>query len=307
MNIFIRIYAFLIFSSLLYSNYALAFACISTSTGTTIGVQGGAANVYVNLTPQIGVGQNLIVDLAPQIQCWNFDPSTYTDMVALNSGTTYRSQLSTLNGSVTYNGGSYGLPLSSATPEMLFMSSSPQGWPVTLYITPIGAAGSLVIAQGELIASLQLRQTNQFDKPNGIYQYFTWNIYANNSVIVPTGGCDVSSRNVNVTLPDYPGVTAVPLTVRCAQNQKLSYYLTGPTTSPANNIFTNTASSSPAVGVGVQLSNVNGVIATNNNVSLGVVGPSSVDLGLTASYARTGGQVIAGNVQSVVGVTFIYQ
>ncbi|MDH2279394.1 fimbrial protein, partial [Serratia marcescens] len=60
-------------------------------------------------------------------------------------------------------------------------------------------------------------------------------------------------------------------------------------------------------GVGVQLSNRNGIVATNRNVSLGVVGTSPVSLGLTASYARTTGQVVAGNVQSIIGVTFVYE
>lgn len=57
----------------------------------------------------------------------------------------------------------------------------------------------------------------------------------------------------------------------------------------------------------MQLSNPNGVIATNNNISMGSVGVSPVELGMTASYARTSGQVVAGNVQSVIGVTFVYQ
>ncbi|HFR1153832.1 TPA: hypothetical protein ACHURF_003721, partial [Shigella flexneri] len=39
----------------------------------------------------------------------------------------------------------------------------------------------------------------------------------------------------------------------------------------------------------------------------GSVGTSAVSLGLTANYARTGGQVTAGNVQSIIGVTFVYQ
>jgi minor fimbrial subunit len=53
-------------------------------------------------------------------------------------------------------------------------------------------------------------------------------------VVVPTGGCDVSARDVTVTLPEYPGSTAVPLTVYCAQNQNLGYYLSGTTADSAN-------------------------------------------------------------------------
>ncbi|MEQ5103882.1 hypothetical protein ABN206_16960, partial [Escherichia coli] len=72
-------------------------------------------------------------------------------------------------------------------------------------------------------------------------------------------------------------------------------------------IFTNTASFSPAQGVGVQLTRNGTIIPANNTVSLGAVGTSAVSLGLTANYARTGGQVTAGNVQSIIGVTFVYQ
>jgi minor fimbrial subunit len=77
-----------------------------------------------------------------------------------------------------------------------------------------------------LIAVLILRQTN--NKDNDDFQ-FVWNIYANNNVVVPTGGCDVSARDVTVTLPEYPASAAIPLTVYCAQNQNLGYYLSGTT------------------------------------------------------------------------------
>ncbi|BBT69522.1 hypothetical protein WP8S18E06_08210 [Klebsiella sp. WP8-S18-ESBL-06] len=126
-------------------------------------------------------------------------------------------------------------------------------------------------------------------------------------MVVPTGGCDVSARNVTVTLPDYPGSTAIPLTVYCAQSQKLAYYLTGTTADSANSIFTNTATASPAQGIGVQLTRNGNIVPTNSTVSLGTVSTSAVSLGLTANYARTSGQVTAGNVQSIIGVTFVYQ
>ncbi|WP_251005447.1 mannonate dehydratase, partial [Escherichia coli] len=126
-------------------------------------------------------------------------------------------------------------------------------------------------------------------------------------VVVPTGGCDVSARDVTVTLPDYPGSVPIPLTVYCAKSQNLGYYLSGTTADAGNSIFTNTASFSPAQGVGVQLTRNGTIIPANNTVSLGAVGTSAVSLGLTANYARTGGQVTAGNVQSIIGVTFVYQ
>lgn len=154
------------------------------------------------------------------------------------------------------------------------------------------------------MATLKLHQTNDY---NGDSFYFHWNIYANNDVVVPAGGCDVSARDVTVTLPNYPGSMAVPVTVHCAQNQNLAYYLTGTTADSANSIFTNTASASPAQGIGVQMMRNGNIIPANRNVSLGTVGTSPVNLGLTAIYARTSGQVTAGNVQSIIGVTFVYQ
>lgn len=123
---------------------------------------------------------------------------------------------------------------------------------------------------------------------------------------VPTGGCDVSARNVTVSLPNYPGTVSVPLTVSCGSSKSLDYYLTGTTTDTAASIFTNTSTDSPAEGVGIQLSNTSGILSTNKNISLGTVGTSAVSLGLTASYARTSGQVTAGNVKSIIGVTFVY-
>ncbi|STW06019.1 mannose-specific adhesin FimH [Klebsiella grimontii] len=59
--------------------------------------------------------------------------------------------------------------------------------------------------------------------------------------------------------------------------------------------------------MGVQLTRNGSVVPANTTVSLGNVGTSAVSLGLTANYARTGGQVTAGNVQSIIGVTFVYE
>ncbi|MEY1313032.1 hypothetical protein AB7004_22110, partial [Escherichia coli] len=47
--------------------------------------------------------------------------------------------------------------------------------------------------------------------------------------------------------------------------------------------------------------------ASLENVSLGTVNKSKVPLGLSATYGQTGNKVSAGTVQSVIGVTFIYE
>lgn len=286
-----------------WSFNAWSFAC-KTANGTTIPIGGGSANVYVDLAPAVNVGQNLVVDLSTQIFCHNDYPETITDYVTLQRGSAYGGVLSSFSGTVKYNGTSYPFPTTTETSRLIYNSRTDKPWPTVLYLAPISSAGGVAISAGTLIAVLILRQTN--NKNSDDFQ-FVWNIYANNNVVVPTGGCDVSARNVTVTLPDYPGSTAIPLTVYCAQSQKLGYYLSGTTADSANSIFTNTASASPAQGIGVQLTRNGSVLPANSTVSLGTVATSAVSLGLTANYARTSGQVTAGNVQSIIGVTFVYQ
>ncbi|MBL0881076.1 fimbrial protein [Serratia ureilytica] len=286
-----------------FSSGANAFVC-RTAAGANIPRYGSTADVYVKLTPSVGVGQNLIVDLSREVSCRNEVPETYTDYVSIKKGAAYGGVLKNFKGSIYYSGSTYPFPTENETKQFTLKASNLAPWPAKLYLTAIGAAGSgVAIKSGSLIARIYMRQSNNFGRSHS----YIWNIYSLNSVVVPTGGCDVSSRNVTVTLPNYPGTAAVPLTVHCGQNQKLAYYLTGTTADTASTIFTNTSSSNPATGVGVQLSNRNGIIATNKNVSLGTVGTSPVSLGLTASYARTTGQVVAGKVQSIIGVTFVYE
>ena len=272
--------------------------------GTAIPIGGGSANVYVNLAPAVNVGQNLVVDLSTQIFCHNDYPETITDYVTLKRGSDYGGVLSSFSGTVQHNCSSYPFPTTSETPRVVYNSRTDKPWPVALYLTPVSSAGGVAIKAGSLIAVLILRQTNNYNSDD--FQ-FVWNIYANNDVVVPTGGCDVSARDVTVTLPDYPGSVPIPLTVYCAKSQNLGYYLSGTTADAGKSIFTNIASFSPAQGVGVQLTRNGTIIPANNTVSLGAVGTSAVSLGLTANYARTGGQVTAGNVQSIIGVTFVYQ
>ncbi|MCY1700939.1 fimbrial protein [Lelliottia sp. SL45] len=314
-NIFISslrtIVMFYLFVGASFSTYA--FTC-KDSTGQELSYYNGntTANVFVNLTPQIKPGQVLVVDLSQSISCRNdsfADPPRRHDYVSILQGTTFGGALNSFTGTLGYYGNSYNLPTVAETASYDLQSASFIGWDAQLYLTPISAASSVLIHTGEKIATIVMRQvgSNYDDGSNQHQLRFTWNIYANNSVFVPTGGCDVSARDVTVTLPDYPGTAPIPLTVYCAQNQNLNYYLSGTTVDAGNTVFANTASSSPAQGVGVQLTRNGTVVPANNTVSLGTVGTSAVSLGLTANYARTSGQVIAGNVQSIIEVTFVYQ
>ena len=291
----------LILFIVLYSVNAQAFTC--QANGTTIS-SSGTVTVPVTLTPSLEADQNLVIDLGDSIQCKNDAPKQYTDPIRVGTASAYSGVLANFTGSITYNGSTYSFPLSSPTSWVPTTSGTYVKWNTILYLSPTGAASGVVIEAGQIFATLSLQKESS---SGGVSQTITWNLKANNTVTVPTGGCDVSSRSVTVALPNYPGTQTVPLTVYCASTKALSYYLTGTTSDTAATIFTNTSSTSAATGVGVQLSNSSGVLATNQTVSLGDVGTTPVSLGLTASYARTSGQVVAGNVQSIVGVTFVYQ
>lgn len=173
-------------------------------------------------------------------------------------------------------------------------------------LTPVGAAGGVVIKAGEVIARIHMYKIATLGSGNP--RNFTWNIISNNNVVMPTGGCTVDSRNVTVDLPDFPGSAEIPLGVYCSSEQKLSFYLSGATTDSSRQVFANTApDATKASGVGVTLMRNGKILATGENVSLGTVNKSKVPLGLSATYGQTGNKVSAGTVQSVIGVTFIYE
>ncbi|EJA5011137.1 fimbrial protein [Salmonella enterica] len=292
-----------------YSSGATAFTCQDSTGRATKNPNNAVIDIYANLNPFLEPGQVLVVDFSSSISCKSDMPGLRNNYVSLNTGSTFSGVLDNFTGSLDYYGTSYPLPLQSQTKSNNFMNGYYIPLRSRLLLKPVSEASGILITAGEKIATLKMIQVGS-DIGTGANQNqhnYTWNIHAANSVFLPTGGCDVSLRNVTVTLPDYPGTAAVPLSVHCGQNQQLAYYLTGTTVDTASTIFTNTSSFSPATGVGVQLSNRNGIVATNKNVSLGSVGISPVSLDLTASYARTTGQVVAGNVQSVIGVTFVYE
>lgn len=233
---------------------AYAFAC-TDATGHVINSQAGGYgvfSVYVNLQPTLSEGQNLVVDLADSIRCQNELPEEYIDWVSLRAGSAFGGALKNFTGTVQYHQNSYPFPTVAPTPDISNRASVFASWPVRLYLTPVSAAGGVVILQGEKIAQLNMFKysTNpRTGQRNGTQDSFVWNIYANNRVVVPTGGCDSDVRDVNITLPDYPAPpTAVPLTIRCARPQHLAYFLTGTTVDPERTIFTNTAAPLAASG-----------------------------------------------------------
>ncbi|PJX33386.1 fimbrial protein [Klebsiella sp. A-Nf5] len=296
---------------ILWSTNSLAFQCKSGST--IIKEEGGTATVIVDLKPQMNPNENLVIDLTSQISCSNTrepekDPDWH-DLVSLYNGSMYKGALENFKGRVIFNNNPYPFPVVNESGQLTIKpSGKPPTFntpmPLILYLTPTSAAGGKVIKAGDLFAELVLHQVNTVTTDSSFY---TWKIISNNDVTIPTGGCDVSSRDKVIDLPDYPGEAAIPLTVHCAKQQSIGYYLSGTTVDSDHSIFSNIASTSAAQGIGVQMKRNGVVVPTGSNVSLGTVGLSPVDLGLTATYARTKGQVTAGKVQSIIGVTFVYQ
>lgn len=287
-----------------------AFTCRDNS-GQLIynsnGTKGG--NIYVDINPVIQAGENIAVVLSNFISCRNDNYYQGNDFLGFETGTTFMGELSERTGYLdTYYVKRYSLPLNVFTSGKAFYDDNYMPVVADLIIESDSAAGGVVIRAGETFAHLAMYHLLNYSG-GGVSEkdYFSWMLVAKNDVVMPTGGCTVSARNVTVSLPDYPASTPVPLIVHCAQKQQLSYYLSGTTEDAGNTVFRNTASASAAQGVGIQITGNGKVIPANSNVSLGNVGKSSVELGLTASYARTSGPLTAGNVQSIIGVTFVYQ
>ncbi|GEE94290.1 fimbrial-like adhesin protein [Escherichia coli O145:H28] len=283
-------------------NNADLIPCLSTDLLVSLGIKKSAL-----LDNKIQPGQNLVVDLSQHISCWNDYGGWYdTDHINLVQGSAFAGSLQSYKGSLYWNSVTYPFPLTTNTNVLDIGDKTPMPLPLKLYITPVGAAGGVVIKAGEVIARIHMYKIATLGSGNP--RNFTWNIISNNSVVMPTGGCTVDSRNVTVNLPDFPGSAEIPLGVYCSSEQKLSFYLSGATIDSARQVFANTApDATKASGVGVSLMRNGKILATGENVSLGTVNKSKVPLGLSATYGQTGNKVSAGTVQSVIGVTFIYE
>lgn len=303
----------LLLLALLLSESAYAVNCQAPGVEAS-DAKGGSFNVYVHVGP-IYYGDRFVIYLGDYIKCethsatGNASDSSPGDDLWRIQNASLSPSLVGFSGSINFFGW-YDLPLMGSTASVSYQTNyyNKISLMLALQFATDGAPGVTVNA-GQLLATLTMA-SRATAGPTSAYQEtlpITWNIYAQNDVSFNARGCDVSSNNMTVTLPDYPGTAEIPLSIHCDQSVNVSYYLTGYTTDTANTIFSNSASASPATGIGVQLSSRNGVIATNNNISLGLVGTSPVDLGMRASYARTNGPVGAGNVQSLIGVMFVYQ
>ncbi len=267
--------------------------------------------VHVKLEPSVSTEGNMVLNLGDFVRCKNrYTPGRGYVFISFKAKSHFWGELGNYPGYMIFSTNRKVFPLYSDTEKVSFDGSTYFPFPAKFFIEPDSSASGVVVGGGSFLGELYVQLDDH--GPNGggpiTYENYTWKlVHIGGDIVIPTGTCDVSARNVTVSLPDYPASTPVPISVNCLKNQQLSYYLSGTTEDAGNTVFRNTASASAAQGVGIQITGNGKVIPANSNVSLGNVGKSSVELGLTAGYARTSGPLAAGNVQSIIGVTFVYQ
>lgn len=296
-----------------YSQPSFALLCRNNQTGQVF--NSGDTSFRVNVSPVVQYDKSIsVLDLSQLVSCQNEDSTGQNyDYLKILKGSGFSPSLDTktygrLDFTSRPTGYARQLPLQFdlQVTEAFYQYGVWKPFPAKLYLYPEPGVFGKVINNGDLLATLYVNKFSTKGQEAG-ERNFTWRFYATNDVYIQTGTCRVSSNNVKVDLPSYPGgPVTVPLTVRCDQTQSVSYTLSGSVTGSGNTVFANTATSG-AGGVGVQLSDNAGLVPAGQPRSLGQVGSSPVSLGLKASYALTGqASPTPGAVQSVINVTFSY-
>ncbi|HHV0983789.1 TPA: S-fimbrial adhesin minor pilin SfaH [Escherichia coli] len=296
-----------------YSQPSFALLCRNNQTGQVF--NSGDTSFRVNVSPVVQYDKSIsVLDLSQLVSCQNEDSTGQNyDYLRILKGSGFSPALDTktygrLDFTSRPTGYARQLPLQFdlQVTEAFYQYGVWKPFPAKLYLYPAPGVFGKVINNGDLLATLYVNKFSTKGQEAG-ERNFTWRFYATHDVYIQTGTCRVSSNNVKVDLPSYPGgPVTVPLTVRCDQTQSVSYTLSGPVTGSGNTVFANTAASGSG-GVGIQLSDNVGPVPAGQPRSLGQVGSSPVSLGLKASYALTGqASPTPGAVQSVINVTFSY-
>ncbi|OAO39501.1 S-fimbrial adhesin minor pilin SfaH [Escherichia coli] len=296
-----------------YSQPSFALLCRNHQTGQVF--NSGDTSFRVNVSPVVQYDKSIsVLDLSQLVSCQNEDSTGQNyDYLKILKGSGFSPALDTktygrLDFTSRPTGYARQLPLQFdlQVTEAFYQYGVWKPFPAKLYLYPEPGVLGKVINNGDLLATLYVNKFSTKGQEAG-ERNFTWRFYVTNDVYIQTGTCRVSSNNVKVDLPSYPGgPVTVPLTVRCDQTQSVSYTLSGPVTGSGNTVFANTAASGSG-GVGIQLSDNVGPVPAGQPRSLGQVGSSPVSLGLKASYALTGqASPTPGAVQSVINVTFSY-
>ncbi|EEZ0542028.1 S-fimbrial adhesin minor pilin SfaH, partial [Escherichia coli] len=261
-----------------YSQPSFALLCRNNQTGQVF--NSGDTSFRVNVSPVVQYDKSIsVLDLSQLVSCQNEDSTGQNyDYLKILKGSGFSPSLDTktygrLDFTSRPTGYARQLPLQFdlQVTEAFYQYGVWKPFPAKLYLYPEPGVFGKVINNGDLLATLYVNKFSTKGQEAG-ERNFTWRFYATNDVYIQTGTCRVSSNNVKVDLPSYPGgPVTVPLTVRCDQTQSVSYTLSGSVTGSGNTVFANTATSG-AGGVGVQLSDNAGPVPAGQPRSLGQVG-----------------------------------
>ncbi|HFI2787748.1 TPA: S-fimbrial adhesin minor pilin SfaH, partial [Escherichia coli] len=261
-----------------YSQPSFALLCRNNQTGQVF--NSGDTSFRVNVSPVVQYDKSIsVLDLSQLVSCQNEDSTGQNyDYLKILKGSGFSPALDTktygrLDFTSRPTGYARQLPLQFdlQVTEAFYQYGVWKPFPAKLYLYPEPGVFGKVINNGDLLATLYVNKFSTKGQEAG-ERNFTWRFYATNDVCIQTGTCRVSSNNVKVDLPSYPGgPVTVPLTVRCDQTQSVSYTLSGSVTGSGNTVFANTATSG-AGGVGVQLSDNAGPVPAGQPRSLGQVG-----------------------------------
>ncbi|EPA9429030.1 S-fimbrial adhesin minor pilin SfaH, partial [Escherichia coli] len=261
-----------------YSQPSFALLCRNNQTGQVF--NSGDTSFRVNVSPVVQYDKSIsVLDLSQLVSCQNEDSTGQNyDYLKILKGSGFSPALDTktygrLDFTSRPTGYARQLPLQFdlQVTEAFYQYGVWKPFPAKLYLYPEPGVFGKVINNGDLLATLYVNKFSTMGQEAG-ERNFTWRFYATNDVYIQTGTCRVSSNNVKVDLPSYPGgPVTVPLTVRCDQTQSVSYTLSGSVTGSGNTVFANTATSG-AGGVGVQLSDNAGPVPAGQPRSLGQVG-----------------------------------
>ncbi|HCP8243908.1 TPA: S-fimbrial adhesin minor pilin SfaH, partial [Escherichia coli] len=261
-----------------YSQPSFALLCRNNQTGQVF--NSGDTSFRVNVSPVVQYDKSIsVLDLSQLVSCQNEDSTGQNyDYLKILKGSGFSPALDTktygrLDFTSRPTGYARQLPLQFdlQLTEAFYQYGVWKPFPAKLYLYPEPGVFGKVINNGDLLATLYVNKFSTKGQEAG-ERNFTWRFYATNDVYIQTGTCRVSSNNVKVDLPSYPGgPVTVPLTVRCDQTQSVSYTLSGSVTGSGNTVFANTATSG-AGGVGVQLSDNAGPVPAGQPRSLGQVG-----------------------------------
>ncbi|MEX3137560.1 fimbrial protein [Serratia ureilytica] len=161
----------------LTSQNAMAFAC-KTIYGDEI-VGGGKGSVVTELSPEVQMNQNLVIDMSQYISCvfTSDNVSSRADYAKLTSAN-FDSALNGISGSVNYDGVSIPVPFSGLSSNSIEFPENGyvyKPWNVQLYLAPLNNASGLLVAAGQKYASISMLQTNNYD---GTSSAITWDLIA---------------------------------------------------------------------------------------------------------------------------------